>query len=428
MDHRINDQKSENLESEIKSAINQPDRLEQLYRSRQGAFKKAFHHVYSDIRDSAAAAFWNERLKDEEEWGIGLPLGYAFTATVIAWVLAKIPDFTGIDAELFYIRNAALILAPLMAAYFVKQQKGRIKNLVYALIPMLAAAFYINLLPANLQSDTFKLACMHLPFVLWSLTGYVFTGSVRGNLPKRIAYLRFSAGLIVIAGLLAIAGFAMFGITYGLFELIGINLEYIYQHYLSVLGLAALPFFGTFLIQSRPSLVKHIGPAIANIFTPLVTLMLFLYLLAMATTGKDPYNDREFLLLFNVMLVGVLAIIVFSAAGFSGDNGDRNRLYFFKTYNLTLLATLSILVNSIALSAILFRIMEWGITPNRIAVAGANILFLFNLIWVWLKLIGVLRKKKTMQDVETAVASYLSIYTIWSVFVVFILSVLFAFR
>ncbi|MEX2568811.1 MAG: hypothetical protein WD431_22910, partial [Cyclobacteriaceae bacterium] len=37
---------------------------------------------------------------------------------------------------------------------------------------------------------------------------------------------------------------------------------------------------------------------------------------------------------------------------------------------LLLLSAVTIIVNGITLSAILFRISEWGITPNRAAVLG----------------------------------------------------------
>ena len=68
-----------------------------------------------------------------------------------------------------------------------------------------------------------------------------------------------------------------------------------------------------------------------------------------------------------------MAIILFSIA--ETARSAKSKL----TFNmLFLLSVLTIIVNSIALSAILFRISEWGISPNRLAVLGGNILILIN--------------------------------------------------
>lgn len=112
----------------------------------------------------------------------------------------------------------------------------------------------------------------------------------------------------------------------------------------------------------------------------LVTLVV--YLVAMAFSGKDPYNDREFLLIFNALLIGVMAIILFAIA----ETPNRTRSQA-ETCILFLLATVTIMVNGIALSAILFRISEWGITPNRTAVLGGNVLILTNLLLVTVRLL-----------------------------------------
>jgi hypothetical protein len=42
--------------------------------------------------------------------------------------------------------------------------------------------------------------------------------------------------------------------------------------------------------------------------------MLVVYLIAIVYSGKNPYNNREFLLIFNALLIGVMAIIFFSVA------------------------------------------------------------------------------------------------------------------
>jgi len=154
-----------------------------------------------------------------------------------------------------------------------------------------------------------------------------------------------------------------------------------------------------------------------------VLVMLIIYLVAIIYSGKDPYNNREFLLMFNALLIGVMAIIFFSVAGYSKTIKSSA-----ETWVLLLLSAVTIIVNGIALSAILFRISEWGITPNRAAVLGGNVLILIHLLLVTTQLFGVLSKKVDMAAVGKAIASYLPVYFIWIIIVTFLFPFLFGFK
>src|SRR5690606_24629420 len=130
------------------------------------------------------------------------------------------------------------------------------------------------------------------------------------------------------------------GVTIGLFSLIGYNIEAFYAEYVVVFGLPAAPILGTYLTQGNPQLVDKVSPVIAKIFSPLVLVMLVIYLVAMVYSGKDPYNDREFLLIFNALLIGVMAIIFFSIAGTTGTRKSKPEILV-----LILLSVVTILVN-----------------------------------------------------------------------------------
>ena len=83
---------------------------------------------------------------------------------------------------------------------------------------------------------------------------------------------------------------------------------------IAIVGLAS-PIVATFIIRSLPAISDKLAPTIARIFSPLVLITLFVYLIFMVVNGKDPYNDREFLLVFNLLLLGVMAIVVFTVDG-----------------------------------------------------------------------------------------------------------------
>jgi membrane-associated HD superfamily phosphohydrolase len=151
--------------------------------------------------------------------------------------------------------------------------------------------------------------------------------------------------------------------------------------------------------------------------------MLLAYLGAILYAGKSPYDDREFLLIFNALLVGVMAIILFSIAENAKTAGNR-----LSTLLLFLLSVVTILVNGIALSAIVFRISEWGLTPNRAAVLGGNLLILVNLLLVTGKLFRVVTRRADLTGVGQSIAAFLPVYSLWTVCVVFLFPLLFGFK
>ncbi|AKD55581.1 hypothetical protein [Spirosoma radiotolerans] len=414
------------MQAEIRKNLGNPVQLEQLYRNNKMAFRRAFTGMYPDIQENMSAQIWHERLnfeKEEISWGSVNELIVVMGASFIAGLLAKLPDFTGIKPEYFYPRNSAFIVFPVLTAYFSWRQKLPLKTVIMSSFVIAASALYINFLPANHKSDTLLLACIHLPFFLWTLLGFTYAGGHLRNDQGRLNFLRYNGDLVVMTTLILIAGGGLTGITLGLFNLIDLKIEKFYFQHIAIWGLAAAPVVGTYLVQSNPQLVNLVSPVIAKVFTPLVFVTLIIYLIAVIYTGKDPYNNREFLLIFNLLLIGVMAIILFSIAGTAKSAGSR-----LNTLMLCGLSIVTIILNGIALSAILFRISEWGITPNKLAVLGSNLLILTNLLMITYRLIRTVRNRYEIEQVERSLASFLPLYGLWALVVTFFFPILFAFK
>ncbi|MFZ4377587.1 MAG: hypothetical protein ACOYN9_14610 [Saprospiraceae bacterium] len=413
------------MKNDIFIHLDNPKELERLYRQNKTQFKQSFLDVYPQIKDRPMAQFWKERLEDSKEeiqFGSKKELIFVLIAALIAGLIAKIPSFTSIEEEFFYSRNLGFIVFPTLIAYFSwKNNLGIQKWMLFGGIVLISLIF-INLFPNDPTSDTLTLSCLHLLLFLWSLLGFSFVGEA-GHTLKRLDFLRFNGDFVVMFTLILIAGGITTGITIGLFSLIGYQIENFYFDNVVVVGLAAVPLVATFLTQTNPQLVSKVSPVIARIFSPIVLVMLVIYLFAIFYSGKDPYNDRDFLLLFNALLIGVMAIIFFSVA--EATNTEKGKT---EKWILFLLSVVTILVNAIALSAILFRISTWGITPNRLAVLGSNIFILINLLLVTIKLFGVVTKKSNIVEVGGQIAIFLPVYVIWTSFVTFILPFLFNFE
>lgn len=414
------------MKDKIINNLDNPKNLEKLYRENKSLFKKSFDLVYPEIKDMTIAQIWNERLNFETKeisWGSKYELLFVLVLSFFAGLIAKIPDFTGIDQDYYYPRNLSLIIIPLLSMYFAWKQSMNPKKLIAISMVFILSALYINTIPDNKESDTIILACIHLPFFMWSILGFTFTGNEFNNLKKRTNFLSFNGDLVVITTVILISGGILSAVTVGLFELINIKIGEFYFENIAIWGLAAAPFMGTYLVQTNPQLVKNVSPIIAKVFTPLVLIMLIVYLTAIIYTGKDPYNDREFLLIFNVLLIGVMAIILFSVAETAKNTGNK-----INTVMLFLLSIVTIIINGIALSAIIFRISEWGITANRLAVLGSNSLILTNLVLVNLKLFKSLKNPADLMKVEDSIAAFLPVYSVWTILVTFLFPILFNFK
>lgn len=344
-------------------------------------------------------------------------------AVFIAGWIVKIPRVIHMEDDLFIARNFSFIVFPLLIIYFTWKKNIPYKTLVVPAIIIGLSAIFINLLPANEKSDTLILSTMHLPILIWSLVGFSFTGNNLKNVVERVGFLRFNGDLVVMGAVMLLASALFTAITWGLYELIGINIQTFYVDYVITWGLPAIPIIATVLVMNNPNLVGKVSPIIAKIFTPFVFISLAIFLGAIFTTKKDPFNDREFLVVFNALLVGVMAIILFSISEASKGRNNKIQLLF-----LAGLSILTIIDNGIALSAIIFRIVEFGITPNRLAVLGSNLLMFIHLITIAYQLLNILNKKAEIIAVENTIAKYLPLYTIWAAVVVFVFPVLFGYK
>ncbi|MFC4871918.1 hypothetical protein [Negadavirga shengliensis] len=413
------------MKEEIFTYLNQPGQLEKLYRANKADFKRAFNTLYPELKGNASADFWNERLNYEAEgltWGTRKELLFVIIASLAAGLIAKLPAILSISEDFFYPRNIGFIVFPGLSVYFAWKNKLSLGKTAFIIGTSLFGLVFINSLPEAENSDTLILSCIHLLVFLWLVFCFAFVGDRKINVEKRLNFLKYNGDLIVMASLILLAGAILTGITIGLFSLIGYDIQQFYTEYVVVFGLAAVPMAGTHLTRTNPQLVGKISPVIAKIFSPLVLVMLVIYLSAIIYSGKDPYNDREFLLMFNALLIGVMALIFFSVAETSAT---KSRM---EVWVLFLLSIVTIIVNGIALSAILFRISEWGITPNRTAVLGGNVLILIHLLSVTGRLFRVLSRKSGINSLGKAIASYLPVYFIWAIIVTFIFPFIFGFK
>lgn len=408
------------IKESIKEHINNPEELEQLFRNDRNAFESGFEEVYSEIEKSELSKFWKIRLDynklpDRIKKSNLSDILKLVSVCLITGFLIKIPDFFSVGlAEIFYMKNAGIIVFSGLTLYTVWANKiFELKRLLPVLVAFLILTLYVNLLPSVTDSDSINLVYIHLPLLMWSIFGLVYIDFNLTDKLKRIEFLRYNGDLAILMAIMVIAGGILTGITIGLFETIGIKIENFYMKNVVIIGAVSVPIVATYITKNYTVLTNKIAPVIANIFSPLVLLTAVIFLVALAISGKDPYSDRNFLLMFNLMLLGVMAVIVFSISETSAGKKQK-----FNELVLFVLSITTVIIDLIALSAIFYRLGAFGITPNRLAVLGSNILILGNLVLIIIDLYKVNFRKALIGEVELTIAKYLPVYLIWIIFVV----------
>lgn len=418
---------------DILAAVDNPHELETFYRENPPEFARLFPEILKSAPASSLLQAWQERLFFDTEYhpevaadgpkdnaaAIGITIGLS----LLAGTLLKFPRFTSLDETAYYSRNSAFIVIMAIVAYFIISDKSRRHVFWRVTIPALVGIVFLNCLPHTTSSQTILLSYLHMPFFFWSLLGVSFMGTQWRNCQRRIDYIRYNGELVIFTTLILIGGMVLTGITMALFTLIKVEMSEWYMANVVVYGTAAAPIVGTLLIDRYIGRRIKIAPLLAKIFAPLFLITVVAYLGAIVFMQKSPYTDREFLITFNGLLLLVLGLSILAIA----ERKQHDRINLSDLVNIGLVA-ITLIIDLIALSAIVFRLSSYGFSPNRIAVLGANIIAFCHLAGILHIYIRALRAKAPLAKLEQWIAGYLPAYTCWSVFVAIGLPIIYWFK
>lgn len=404
--------------------IDNPHELEKMFRKDPEAFAKSFSYAWEQNPDSQVLAVWYERLhfKDTATTETASSLRRDFMFMGILAVLAGISTrliLHFVELEAITPVNIVFGVVPFIGAYFVYNSAPRRNFFAVLAVLFIITVFYINMLPLE-PNDSIIMAYLHLPVYLWVLLGLAFTGNEYSKGRARLAYLKFNGEFCIVYAIMAISGMLLTGLTMQLFSFVGMDISEFYFKNVVLFGAAALAVVGAYLVSNNLKLAKHIAPYIAKIFSPLVLLTLMAYLATVVIVGKNPFTDRNFLILFNGILLSVLAITIFSITESGADEKKK-----ISDYINFILIVIALIIDSVALSAMVFRLSSYGMTPNRIAVLGVNILIWANLMWIMVSYVRFLQSKTGASSVQDAITKYLPVYGLWAAFVTFTFPLIF---
>ena len=402
----------------IQEYLNQPYELERIYREDTNQFKLQFNELYPNIEHTEIVQVWYERLNFKEDKLTDINRKDFINAIVIALlsgVLSRIVLYF-VQQEMISFINLVIVIMSFMGIYFMVRNRLSKINMILLISVLGMIVLSINLIPNN-SSDMSILAYLHLPIFMWIWIGSSYTSNKYNDNPLSLAFLRYNGEFIVLYTIMAISGIILTGITMQLFYMIDLDISEFYFTNIVLFGVASLSILATYLIDLKLNIVRNIAPLIAKLFGPLVLITLILFIISIVITGQNPFIDRDFLLMFNIVLVVVLAISIFSII-------ENSNSKITDIINCALII-IALLIDLFALSAIIFRLNSYGLTPNRCAVLGINIIIGIHLGLILISYYEYFKKKKPLQIIHNSITSYLPVYGIWSVIVILIFPLIF---
>ncbi|WP_323673694.1 hypothetical protein [Candidatus Poriferisodalis multihospitum] len=336
---------------------------------------------------------------------------------VAAAIAVRLPEafgfsLTNSDDASFYARNFSLLVLPALAGWFVwlKQPPYWVIAVIGAVVA--ASAAVVNAYPFDDDSSTFVLAVLHLPVLLWLVTGLARTGECWRLPSPRMDYVRFTGEWFVYGVLIVLAGAVFSALTVGAFVALDIDTRWMTE-WVMVAGSAGAVVVTAWLVEFWAGAVSRFASLLAYIFTPLFAAMLVVFLVAVPATGRSIEGEREALILFNVLLGFVVGLLLFSGAA----RRPSDRPGFFDGA-AAVLAAAGLLTSVLTLVAVIGRIADFGWSPNRTAIMGINVIFLVNLagsVWLYLEL---WRRRRPFGDIVRWQTAHFGIYAAWAAFVV----------
>ena len=347
---------------------------------------------------------------------------------VAAAVAVQVPQLFGIGLEDnggIYVKNLPLLVLPFLAGFFVWRAGVapglRVRLLALVGVAVAVSALVLNLYPfgAGSASEVFPLepatevlAALHLPVALWLILGVAHAGGDWRSDRARMDYVRFTGEWFIYYVLIGLGGGVLLGLTAGVFSTIGVDTETAIVSWVLPCGAAGAVLVAAWLVGAKQGVIENMAPVLTRVFTPLFAVMLLAFGAAALWQGDFRTVDRELLIVFDLVLIVVLALVLYSVSARDplAPPGGFERL------QVVLLGS-AIIVDLYVLVAMLTRIGAFGFSPNKVASLGLNMLLLVNLVGSVVMLVGFLRGRRPYAHLERWQTGYLPAYLAWAVIV-----------
>lgn len=378
--------------------------MEQLFRAatevgETDEFKEAIDESYASAPENLLYAAWFYRLKQGADhlksfaiaWPWVIPL--AIINGLLFWLLSDDQRFmlqtVGVREETTrdYLPTILLLAAPLSAICLliyltVVGRSSWLRGLLAAFVTAAATVYVLWIYPQlgtrPYQEQYLTLMVLHLPLLAWACIGAFLTAG-QSSPANRFSFLIKSLEVIIMGGLFVSAGGLFTGISVGLFAALDVNFSDLVMRLFIAGGGGLIPVVATAVIydptvspaeQAFGEGLSKLVALLMRILLPLTLLVLLVYLAFIPFNFREPFDNRDVLIIYNGMLFAVIALFVgatpVSLANISPRLGRWLRLIIIAV------AALALIISLYALAAIIYRTVLDRLTPNRLAFTGWN--------------------------------------------------------
>ena len=263
----------------------------------------------------------------------------------------------------------------------------------------------------------------HLALLAWSTVG-IFLLRGRADTPNRFAFLIKSLEIFIMAGLFAIAGGIFTAITAGLFEALAVTLPDLVLRLIVFGGVGLIPVLAVAVIydpgaapaeQSFDEGLSKVIATLMRVLLPLTLIVLVVYLGFIPFRFWEPFQNRDVLIIYNAMLFAVIALLVGATPIRPETLAPALRVWLRR--GLIAVALLATVVSVYALAAIGYRTWEGGITLNRLAIIGWNVINIGILVGLLARQVKA-DGRTWATSMQAAYGVGMPLYVAWALFVV----------
>jgi hypothetical protein len=388
------------------------------------------HTLTEEFRKVNTHNLWKQLFKETEDPAERLKqnrdISLIVLLTFCAVLLIEFLLFSGLDLDdnaPFFMKNLSFFVFPFITLFFLIKRKIQLSNIIVIISAFSLSFLLINLYPLTDSSHTLFLSALHLPLFLWFFTGLAYAGSEWREISRRMDFLRFTGETFIYTTLLCCGIAVISGLSILLFDAIDINVEDYVIKYFSIPFCIASPIIAIYLVDQKKSVVENFAPILAKIFAPLLFIIMLVFLGVMVFLQKSPFMERDFLISFDLMLILVLGIVFYIIS--TRDEEKDPCIYDWISLFLIIV---SLINDIIALSAIIFRLGSFGISPNKLAALGENILIFINLFGMAVLFVQFFQRKISFVLLEKWQTRLLPFYAAWLGFVALLFPLIFKFK
>lgn len=384
---------------EFEQALDDPQSLESLYQTAKREnwaemFAAEIAKRHASTPDNLLLAAWYFRLQEESRpettgrsipWRLAIPFSLALS--LIFWLVAP-----NVELPVRSVPNILLLWAPATACLLIvflsiaartalpsRSWVGAFQKPLLVLLGIVLVTAY-GMIMGSPPYETYRtLLIFHLPLLATLGIGLYLVGPADDQ--NAFAALHKGAEVVLTAGIIAGAAMAFIGITFGLFSAIGVEFPEPIKRYL-FFGVPGLVPVLAMAITYDPMLApikqrfdqgfSRLVFTVARLFLPLTILVGAIYIASIPANFFKPFEQRDVLIIYNVMLFAVMALLSFATPLYEQDVPERWRVNLRRT--IVVIASMTVVVSLYALSATVYRTAVGGMTANRMTVIGWNTL------------------------------------------------------